>query len=122
MRARLQKFLPIFLLALLVQVLAPIGASWAAAFAVADPLAAVEICHNSGAATDQGSDQNGAHADACSICCLAAVSVSLDAPVCVAFVAPYRELARVAWSDQAPDRTTLRVGSNAQARAPPVAS
>ena len=40
MRARLQKFLPIVLLALAMQVLAPIAACWAAGQAVADPLGA----------------------------------------------------------------------------------
>ena len=43
MRRRLQKFLPIVLLALMVQILAPIGACWAAAVAVSDPLGSAVI-------------------------------------------------------------------------------
>ena len=46
MRQRLQAFLPIVLIALMVQILAPIGAAWAAALVKADPLRGVEICHS----------------------------------------------------------------------------
>jgi hypothetical protein len=41
MRSRLQKFLPVVLIALAVQVLAPIAACWAAAIAMSDPLVPV---------------------------------------------------------------------------------
>src|SRR5215510_14814983 len=74
MRARLQKFLPIVLIALAMQVLAPIAACWAAGQAVADPLQTAVICHS---ASEQGvglDDQTGApaaHAGACALCCLA---------------------------------------------------
>ena len=79
MRARLQKFLPIVLLALVMQVLAPIAACWAAGQAVADPLAAGVICHS---VSEQGgpNDQTGsptAHAGACALCCLAQANASL---------------------------------------------
>jgi hypothetical protein len=125
MRARLQKYLPIFFIALLVQVLAPIGVCWAAATAAANPLSAGEICHNSGIATDQPTDQGGQHSQhgsECSICCLVSAGASLDTPKPAAFAAPYRELIRVAWLDQRPAQWVLRVGSNAQARAPPFSS
>ena len=39
MRRRLKKFLPIVLIALVVQIFAPIGACWAASIAASDPLA-----------------------------------------------------------------------------------
>jgi hypothetical protein len=125
MRARLHKYLPIFLIALLVQVLAPIGASWAAAVAASDPLSAAEICHSIGFATDQPTDQGGQrseHNGGCSICCLGSASGSIDTPAPMAFAAPHRELARVAWHEQTPDHSAFRVGSNAQARAPPFSS
>jgi len=126
MRRRLQKFLPIVLIALAVQILAPIAASWAAAIAASDPLGAVEICHNaSSAAADQQGDQNGQHREhdgACSICCLASASASLDTPKPAAWLVPYREAAGVAWRHQAPDSAGARTGSNAQARAPPFPS
>jgi hypothetical protein len=81
MRARLQKFLPIVLLALVMQVLAPIAACWAAGQAVADPLSAAVICHSAsaqGGPSDQGTPT--AHAGACALCCLAQATASLDSP------------------------------------------
>ena len=125
MRARLQKYLPIFLIALLVQVLAPIGGCWAAAMAASDPLSAAEICHNSGLTADQTTGQGGQHSQhgsGCSICRLASVASFIDTPILLALAAPYRELSRVAWQDQTPDLSSFRVGSNAQARAPPFPS
>ena len=62
MRQRLQKFLPIVLIALMVQVLAPIGATWAAAMAADDPVGAAQICH-SGPIAPLQSDQSGGHRD-----------------------------------------------------------
>jgi Protein of unknown function (DUF2946) len=123
MRWRLAKFLPIVLIALMVQILAPIGACWAAAFAIADPLSAVEICHSDPASssgqTDQGGEHRG-HDGACSICCAAQASASFDTPQATAVATPYRDVARVAWRDHAPDLLQFRAGSNAQARAPPL--
>jgi len=80
MRRRLQRFFPIVLIALMVQIFAPVAACWPAAIAVSHPLGAAAICHGSGGATtDQGGDQVSQHREqgaACSICCLASVSVS----------------------------------------------
>ena len=126
MRRRLQRYLPIFLIALLVQVLAPIGVCWAAAAAASDPFGSAEICHSTGIATDQPTDQGGQHSEhaaACSLCCLAsAAGASIDGPGQVAFAAPYRELVRVVWQDQTLDLPSCLVGLNAQARAPPFSS
>src|SRR5512140_1201831 len=100
MRARLQKFLPIVLIALAMQVLAPIAACWAAGVAVADPLQNA-ICHSSDAAGSGPVDQTGApgaHEGACSLCCLAQANASFDSPQ-VAFSIPVRAVARVAWHD-----------------------
>ena len=47
MRKRLKNFLPIVLIALLVQIFAPIGACWAASIAASDPLAGAVICGTS---------------------------------------------------------------------------
>jgi len=121
MRLRLSKFLPIVLIALMVQILAPIGACWAAAFAIPDPLQAIEICHSdpsSSGQTDQGSERR-AHDGACSVCCAAQASASCDAPQAIAVATPYRDVARVVWRSRAPDFFQFRTGSHAQARAPP---
>jgi hypothetical protein len=121
MRARLQKYLPIVVIALAMQVLAPIAACWGAGLAAADPMQNAVICHNSGAAVPGLDDQTGApgaHAGACSICCLAQVNASLDPPQAT-FATPYRLAERVVWYDTADRVVTSGGKSNAQARAPP---
>lgn len=124
MRARLQKFLPLVLLALAMQVLAPIAACLAAGTAAADPLQNAAICHSiDGAGTSQD-DQTGvpgAHAGACVICCLAQADASLDSPQ-TSFSTPVRIAARVIWHETGADSVSSQSGSNAQARAPPIFS
>jgi len=123
MRRQLQKFLPIVLIALAVQILAPIAASWAAAIASSDPLQAAEICHNlpgSSGQTDQGGDPH-AHDGACLICCAVQASAALDAPRPAAFAVPYRQVTLVVWHMAARHASLARNGSNTQARAPPQA-
>lgn len=123
MRRRLQKFLPIVLIALMVQILAPVGATWAAAIAASDPLGAVPICHGSQEGLPSHSDQSGghrAHDGACSVCCVAQAGALLDTPKTEVVATPYRRAARVIWRDEATDLSTGRTRSNAQARAPPL--
>jgi hypothetical protein len=125
MRQRLQKFLPIVLIALMVQILAPIGATWAAAIAAGDPLGAAGICHSDPAAPASQSDRSGshrAHDGACSVCCAVQAGASLDTPKADGAATPYRSAARVIWHDEAPSLSSARAGSNSQARAPPTIS
>jgi hypothetical protein len=120
MRRRLGKFLPIVLIAVLAQIFAPIGATWAAGIAASDPLHAAVICHGNAASVPNPSDQSGqprAH-DCCSVCNVVHTGAPVDAPQ-AAVAAPYRHAARLAWLDTAPDLFSSRAGSNAQARAPP---
>jgi hypothetical protein len=123
MRRQLQKFLPIVLIALAVQILAPIAASWAAAAAASDPLQAAEICHSlpgdSSGQTDQGTDQH-AHDGACLICCAVQASAVVDTPQQAAFPVPYRQITQVVWHIVARDVSPARTGSNSKARAPPL--
>ena len=56
---RLKNFLPIVLIALAVQIFAPIGACWAASIAASDPLAGAVICHGDGAPGAGQTDQTG---------------------------------------------------------------
>jgi hypothetical protein len=125
MRQRFTKFLPIVLIALAVQILAPIGACWAAAFAASDPLLAVEICHSdpSGISgqTDQGGEHH-AHDGACAMCCAVQTGVSFDVPQGVSVASPYREVVRIAWQNPTPELSCFRASSNTQARAPPFLS
>ncbi|MCP3470268.1 DUF2946 domain-containing protein [Bradyrhizobium sp. CCGUVB1N3] len=121
MRARLQKYLPLVLIALAMQVLAPIAACWAAGVAVTDPLQNAVICHANGgssAGIDDRTSAPGSHVGACSLCCLAQANASLDAPQTV-FPTPVRPAECVAWHDAVHRVDVPHGGSNAQARAPP---
>jgi Protein of unknown function (DUF2946) len=128
MRRRLRKFLPIVLMALMVQILAPIAACWAAGIAASDPLATAVICHNSaGSASDSGnqSDQGGSphiHDGLCCLVCGGHVGASLDVPPQPLIGAPHRHSERVVWHKFAPELFGARTGSLPQARAPPALS
>ena len=120
MRARLQKFLPIVLLALVMQVLAPIAACWAAGQAVADPLQTAVICHSfseQGGPNDQGAPT--AHAGTCALCCLAQANASFDSPPHAALSIPFRHAERVVWHDADASVVAAHRGANTQARGPP---
>jgi Protein of unknown function (DUF2946) len=121
MRRRLQEFLPIVLIALMVQILAPISACWAAAVAASDPLQGIEICHSD--AASGGTDQSGshrAHDGACAICGATQANASFDTPQAIAIATPYRDVACVVWHDHAVEHSRSDTGSNAQARGPPL--
>jgi|SRR6266849_2542458 hypothetical protein len=125
MRRRLRNFLPIVLIALTVQILAPIGACWAASNAASDPLHAAAICHDDGASTqgqtDNQTNQTGqprAHDGCCSVCSVAHTGAPVDTPQ-TAVATPYLQPERVLWLDRTPDLFGSRTGSHAQARAPP---
>ena len=120
MRARLQKFLPVVLLALVMQVLAPIAACWAAGQAVVDPLGTGIVCHSvseQGAPNDQGAPS--AHAGTCALCCLAQANASFDSPPQATLPIPLRHAERVVWREADASAVTAHGRSSAQARAPP---
>jgi Protein of unknown function (DUF2946) len=117
MRARLQKFLPVVLIALAMQVLAPIAACWATGIAAGDPLQTA-ICHSNGASNTAPDDPADAHAGACSICCLVQASASLDTPQAT-FVTSLRLAAPVVWYATTASVAVSHGGFNAKARAPP---
>ncbi|WP_028345810.1 DUF2946 family protein [Bradyrhizobium murdochi] len=121
MRRRLKNFLPIVLIALVVQIFAPIGACWAASIAASDPLAGAVICHGDGGGGAGQADQAGhrAHDGCCSVCNVLQTGAPVDAPEASELIAIDRQPARVVWIEFAPDRFASRAGSQAQARAPP---
>jgi hypothetical protein len=122
MRARLQKFLPIVLIALAMQLLAPIAACWAAGQAVADPLQTAVICHGDSDLVPGLGDQGGtpvAHAGSCALCCLAQANASLDSPPQTALRVPLRDAECLVWRVRAAVAVRSHAGSSAQARAPP---
>src|SRR5712691_5309841 len=99
MRRRLKKFLPIVLIALVVQIFAPIGACWAASIAASDPLAAALICHGNTGSTSGQSDQTGhrAHDGCCSVCSVLSTGAPVDVPQIADAVGVDRQPERVVW-------------------------
>jgi DUF2946 family protein len=124
-RRRLQSWLPIALLAVMLQLAAPIGAAWFAAAAFADPLRGSEICHSDPDAVPAPASQTGdQHACAvdCLICCTLHAGGALDAPRAPALIVPRLAISRIAWSGTALILARAHAGSNTQARAPPIFS
>jgi hypothetical protein len=121
-RRRLERLIPIVLLAVLVQLMAPIGAFRAVAHAASDPLYLAEICSG---ASDDGHvlPSNGSTAHDCCVACGAGLAgaVALDAPSSV-FVVLQRQYHRVVWLEPLDALPAIRAGSHAQARAPPAFS
>jgi hypothetical protein len=118
---RLKNYLPIVLIALMVQIIAPIGACWAASIAASDPLAAAVICHGNG---DPGAGQTNqtshrAHDGCCSVCSVLQTGAPLDGPQAAAPISLVRDPERVVWTEFTPDLSASHPGSHAQARAPP---
>ena len=117
---RLTRYVPIFVIALMVQILAPIGASFAFAAVASDPLASAEIClSHSPASGDEGNQQQ-AHDASCLICCAFNTgAATFSTPEPAAWSAPYRPVIGIVWRDSAPQLAGSCTGSNAKARAPP---
>lgn len=126
MRRQLGKFLPIVLLAMAVQILAPIAACWATGFVASDPLSTAVICHSNGASdTGNPTDQPGGphvHDVLCCLVCASHAAPSFNTPPPFSVAMPQRLSERVIWHKFAPERLGARAGSIAQARAPPAFS
>jgi hypothetical protein len=126
MRRRLRKFLPVVLMALVVQILAPIAACWATGFVASDPFSTAIICHSNGA-SDTGSPADqpvGPHVHdvLCCLVCAGHAAPSFNTPPQLFVAIPQRQFQRIAWQKFAPELLGARAGSLAQARAPPAFS
>ena len=126
MRRRLGFFIPIVILAALVQFFAPIAAFRAFASAVSDPLYFATICADQGSAQDssQTAPANSRHhSGGCCVACAIghAGGVAIESPPII-FVALQRQYQLVSWLEADRSMPPLRTGSNAQARAPPAIS
>ncbi len=120
MRRRLELFIPIVVLAVLVQLIAPIAAFRVVAYATSDPLYLASICTEASHAsqTDPAQTQHD-HGECCAFCGTGhATSVALVSPPLI-FVTLQRQYQQISWLEAAEPMPTVRVGSNAQARAPP---
>jgi hypothetical protein len=127
MRRRLELGIPIVLLAIMVQLFAPIAAFRAFANAANDPLYMASICAGMAAASDdtQTAPAKTHHHDGdCCAFCGAGIggSAALQPPPSPVFVSLQRQYQRVSWLEAAAPMPTIRVGSNTQARAPPQAA
>jgi hypothetical protein len=121
MRRRLERFIPIVLFAVLVQLMAPIGAFRAVASIASDPLAMATTCAEMAASADgqtapSHSDHQG---NCCAFCAASHSAVALLDPPLPLFVSLQRQYQRVVWLEAVEPARPGRIGSNAQARAPP---
>ena len=123
MRRRLEALIPIVLIAILVQIVAPIAAFRAIADATNDPLAMAAICTDMASMASAQDDQKSPatpHAHQCCAFCGAGHggAVPIDPPQPV-FATLHRQYQRISWLEAADRIPAVRTGSNAQARAPP---
>jgi hypothetical protein len=126
MRRRLKNFLPIVLIALAVQIVAPIAACWAAVIAASDPLSAAVICHGKGGAAaasqDDQSGAQGAQRGCCALCGVLHTGAPVDPPRTAILFTFERQVTSVVWHALALAPAASRAGSPEQARAPPALS
>jgi hypothetical protein len=122
MRRRLEKFIPIVLLAIVVQLFAPIAAFRVVAYAVSDPVYLTSICAETASSQDAQTapaKTQHDHGDCCVLCAAGHGGATAVAPPPQIFVSLQRQYERVSWLEAADPMPAERVGSNAQARAPP---
>jgi hypothetical protein len=123
MRRRLEAFIPIVLLSILVQLFAPIAAFRVVADAVSDPLYFASICSGTMSSADDSqtapAKNQHDHGGCCAFCAAGhGGPIPVDQPPLI-FVSLQRYYQRISWLEAADPMPAVRVGSNAQARAPP---
>lgn len=123
MRRRLGRFLPIVMLAMLVQIFAPIAACLAFSTTPADPLAGAICSHAPDASSPQHreTDPQQTHRACCVLCCVVHAATPPPDPLAVA-VSIARDPTNVVWRGLAFGLPPFAVDSHAQARAPPAIS
>lgn len=124
MRRRLEAYFPIVMLVLLAQLLAPISATRAAAQMI-DMMATGAICAGMESSDQPSFDhsQSPAEQHQCCVMCAMAMggAVALEPPTPL-FVIIKRYDQKISWLEATDPIELARIGSHAQARAPPVAS
>jgi hypothetical protein len=122
MRRRLEVFIPIVVLAVLVQLMAPIAAFRVVAYATSDPLYLASLCSGMTSASENPADPaktQHQHGDCCAFCVGShGGAVAVDPPPLI-FVSLQRSYQQVSWLEATEAKPIFRVGSNSQARAPP---
>jgi Protein of unknown function (DUF2946) len=122
MRRRLEVFIPIVVLAVLVQLMAPIAAFRVVAYATTDPLYLASLCSQMTSASETPADPaktQHQHGDCCAFCVGShGGAVAVDPPP-LTFASLQRQYQQISWLEATEAMPVFRVGSNAQARAPP---
>jgi hypothetical protein len=122
MRRRLEVFIPIVMLAVLVQLMAPIAAFRVVAYATTDPLYLASICSGMTSGSDTQTDPAGTphhNGDCCAYCVGShGGAVAVDPPPLI-FVSLQRQYQQISWLEATEAIAVIRIGSNTQARAPP---
>ncbi len=122
MRRRLEVFIPIVMLAVLVQLMAPIAAFRVVAYATTDPLYLASICSGMTSASETSADPaktQHQHGDCCAYCVGSHGGAVVVDPPPLIFVTLQRQYQQISWLEAAKATAVFRVGSNSQARAPP---
>ncbi|MGY4308437.1 hypothetical protein ACVIJ6_005680 [Bradyrhizobium sp. USDA 4369] len=121
-RGWIARVLPLAVLALIIQLLAPVvsSAMAAAAIGAVDPLAGAVICH---AEPDASPSSRDADRTACGLdcvmCCVLHAAAVLDTPPAPTSAAPQRGWVRIAWGGCELGLVHLLARSQTQPRAPP---
>jgi hypothetical protein len=123
MRRQLKFFIPITLLAIMVQLIAPLAAFRVVANAVSDPLSMATICAGVASSPDDTQTAPAHTQHQSGKCCAACATghgggLTVDPPL-AAFVILQRQYQLISWLESTSPMPALRVGSNTQARAPP---
>jgi Protein of unknown function (DUF2946) len=120
MRKRLGRFLPIVMLAILVQLFAPIAVVRASAAAIADPLTGAMICESMSVSQSGDHDSGNPHklGICCPLCTLAHAVTPFGHPP-TTHIAIQRAYQRVVWLESQSAPAVAVFGSSHQARAPP---
>ncbi|WP_445819632.1 DUF2946 family protein [Bradyrhizobium sp. ISRA442] len=122
MRHRLELFLPIVVLALVMQILAPVAACWAATIAFVDPLQTASICHVGGGVGSGDQDRENLAHDGLCVVCVSYAGAAVDAPRTHAIPPQPGEVLIVRWPDASAISASDRVGSSSRARGPPLSA
>ncbi len=123
MRRRLGRLLPIVMFAMLVQIFAPIAACRALSNTTGDPTAGAICSHaiDGSVSQDSRADHQEANGACCTLCCVGSSATPTSDPQ-ASIGEVERNANAVRWRDLTFVLPPSAVGSNAQARGPPVIS
>ena len=125
MRRRLEIYIPIVLIALWVQILAPLAAFGVIVQAASNPLLMSEICHGAASQDDVKTVPANSRDDSATCCTVCSIghggALALDPPMAV-FVRLQLDYQKLSWLDATDPVRVIKARSTAQARAPPLSS